>query len=1089
MNLQLSRLSLSVFVLFVVSSTNLLWGEAIALSLFIIHVGIEKFAYALLFDAGLRVVIANVYSVLQRRMENTWLWAGGGLVAIVGIWVGREILQDDATIGYIVIYLAYRILAQILRHYALSYLATHYVHAMNHRRDQLMQLIVGSRSITGILGVVLILLVTSVSESTLLNIWMIGIGVSVVIIIALGEFIQEPPDQEKTTEYIEAAAAEGPRIRQLSRLTQHGLVRWLTISALSVSFLTTMVLYRTVVVVEKELSGFSELIAFFSLVSALGSWITIQIEYRMLSNLLQQYNAGRLASVYPGVLGLSLISMFLIPIVPSAVLGDFSRKSLRQSLYSPIERLLYHALPAGEEALVRRLTNGLIEPLGAALASVLLILVATNTPLLLVGVGVSAFFLVAAQQSGFLYGETLASSLSAGQYRFLRQTAGEWELRDQTRTLQLIERLKVKDYTENELLLIAEVVSQSELEAGYEVLRQICMESPPNLQVELLPLVINGWSDRCSEPDNRELISLALGSEESALRRQAMRLIAVYPELDPDYEMARSLIDSDPEVSTVAASVLLRHPSHQIQYAARAQLRWLATSRNATTRVLAVTTLVKGSLNAFGEVIADLDVPQYLGDSSTRVRQAALPAATIDELIKAACDSSADVRTSAIVHLADKRFQGSRRRLTEVLEQAEKQLHDTGGVQINSTLGYWHLLVAVTSVSRQAGRRRQIEALESGFKHLEMLQMIVRTLEELNEPILDYLIQQIQNDYDDLLETIVDYLGAIFGKARMEAIVLTLQSNPALHHQQEQITAQRALQSFISPPFAEKFTLALQRDVRVLDHQHSVLPRVVFRILLEQIEEWRPVLTLYALSRLPVEKRQRWVDGELFTTSLEPLQKSSLDFIREAVRQILKASAEESEADSSIGFERELEGSVMLSTMERMLFLRNVSFFENLRLDQLRALARGCEEIAAVENQRIIKQGDAGDSLFIVVEGNVRIERRSEGEEHGVVLTRMGPSDVVGEISLLDGDVRTADVIAETSALLLSIHSDALNAALDDDPGIAMTMLRTMAQRVRRTTELLDIQMHQNVALTQAENGETPPIEDDKVKSEIADKV
>lgn len=1086
MNLQLSRLSLSIFVLFVVSSTNLLWGEAIALSLFIIHVGIDKFAFALLFDALLRVFIVNMYSVLQRRIDHTALWAGSGTIAIVGIGIGRQILQSHAASGYIIIYLSYRILAQILRHYALSYLATYYVHSMNHRREQLMKLIVGSRTLTGMMGVLLIPLAISVSEPELLNIWMIGIGVSVVVIIGLGEFIQETQDKEKTPELIEAAA-EGPNISHLTRLTQQGLVRWLTISAISVSFLATIVLYRTVVVVEKELDDFAELIAFWSLVSALGSWITLQVEYRMLSNLLHQYNAGRLASIFPGVLGVSLIGLFLIPAVPSAVLGDFSRKSLRESLYSPIERLLYHALPSGEEALVGRLTNGLVEPLGAALASVLLILVVSNTPLLLVGVGISVFFLVAAQRAGYLYGETLASSLSAGQYRFLRQTAGEWELRDQTRTLQLIDRLKTKNYTENELLLIAEVISQSELEAGYEVLRDICIESSPDLQVELLPLVIEGWSDKCSEPDNRELVSLALNSEESALRRQAMRLIASYPELDPDYEMARSLIDSDPEVSTVAASVLLRHPSHQIQYAARAQLRWFAKSRNASTRVLAVSTLVKGSLNAFGEVIAEIDVPQYLSDPSTRVRQAALPAATIKELIRAARDSSADVRASAIIHLSEKRFQGSRRQLWEALEKTEKRLESIGGIQIDVTLEYWRLLVALTSVNKQIGRRQLNTALDNGFQYLELLQMTVRTLEELNEPILDYLIQQLRNDYDDFLETIIDYLAAIVGTARMEAIVLTLQSNPALHNQQEQLKAQRALQSLITPIYAEKLTLALQRNVSVLTHQHSVLPKVIFRILLEQLEEWRPVLTLYALSRLPIEKREKWVDQALFEATLAPLQKSSLDFIREAVRQISKTLVEENETASATVLERELEGSVMLSTMERMLFLRNVSFFENLRLDQLRALARGCEEIAAVENQRIIKQGDPGDSLFIVVEGNVRIERRSEGEEHGVILTRMGPSDVVGEISLLDGDVRTADVIAETSSLLLSIHSDALNAALDDDPGIAMTMLRTMAQRVRRTTELLDVQMHQNVALTQGENGDE--VKQEQAKSEIADKV
>ncbi|NDJ86080.1 MAG: cyclic nucleotide-binding domain-containing protein, partial [Chloroflexi bacterium] len=188
---------------------------------------------------------------------------------------------------------------------------------------------------------------------------------------------------------------------------------------------------------------------------------------------------------------------------------------------------------------------------------------------------------------------------------------------------------------------------------------------------------------------------------------------------------------------------------------------------------------------------------------------------------------------------------------------------------------------------------------------------------------------------------------------------------------------------------------------------------------------------------------------------LTEMIRSKQDFIREGARQISKVLAGSIvlPGQSSAVVEQNRR-NLMLSTLERMLSLRYVSFFQSLGLDQLRALARGCEEFAATEGQAIIKQGEISYGLYIIVEGTVRVERASENDQK-VVLGRLGPSEVFGEISLLDEGVRTASVIAESPVLLLSIQRDALLLALEDDPQIAMTMLRTMAQRLRQNNELL----------------------------------
>jgi hypothetical protein len=228
------------------------------------------------------------------------------------------------------------------------------------------------------------------------------------------------------------------------------------------------------------------------------------------------------------------------------------------------------------------------------------------------------------------------------------------------------------------------------------------------------------------------------------------------------------------------------------------------------------------------------------------------------------------------------------------------------------------------------------------------------------------------------------------------------------------------------------------------------------KALLYQLDDWRPLITLYSVMNLPIEKRE-WLDWERAETLLRERMESPVVAIREASRfihQVLTGLCDINHLPTDYHEEAENEVA-MLSILERMIFLRNVSFFGDLRIDQLRALARVCDEIAVTEGKTIIEQGDVGDGLYVVVEGSVRVQRQVAGAKP-VYLFSLGVSEVFGEISLLDGGLRTADVVAETAVLMLGIKRDALDDALEDDPTIAMGMLRAMAERVRRSTETID---------------------------------
>ena len=107
-----------------------------------------------------------------------------------------------------------------------------------------------------------------------------------------------------------------------------------------------------------------------------------------------------------------------------------------------------------------------------------------------------------------------------------------------------------------------------------------------------------------------------------------------------------------------------------------------------------------------------------------------------------------------------------------------------------------------------------------------------------------------------------------------------------------------------------------------------------------------------------------------------------------------------------------------------------------------RILASGSERTFAA-GEAIVRRGEAGDDLFVVVDGTVRVER------DGRTLVSLGPGEFFGEIAVFDERPRSADVTAETRVRCIAISRDALRDALALEPEAAWAMLQVLASRLR----------------------------------------
>ena len=132
--------------------------------------------------------------------------------------------------------------------------------------------------------------------------------------------------------------------------------------------------------------------------------------------------------------------------------------------------------------------------------------------------------------------------------------------------------------------------------------------------------------------------------------------------------------------------------------------------------------------------------------------------------------------------------------------------------------------------------------------------------------------------------------------------------------------------------------------------------------------------------------------------------------------------------------------------------LQQTTIFGDLHDSALRQLAQVCLQRTYRRGQFLWYQGDPGDYLVVIVRGLVKVTVTSpRGDE--MLLVTLGPSEVVGELSVIDGGARSASVVALTPTTGIVIGRAPLIALMHRSPELLDVLLRSMGALVRRLTE------------------------------------
>jgi len=130
--------------------------------------------------------------------------------------------------------------------------------------------------------------------------------------------------------------------------------------------------------------------------------------------------------------------------------------------------------------------------------------------------------------------------------------------------------------------------------------------------------------------------------------------------------------------------------------------------------------------------------------------------------------------------------------------------------------------------------------------------------------------------------------------------------------------------------------------------------------------------------------------------------------------------------------------------------LKAIPLFQRIEASKLRLLAFTSERVRFAPGDLVVKQGDAADAAYIVLEGAAEV--LVDTPQGPLKVADLGRNDIVGEIAILTDVPRTATVRATAATTALRISKELFFRLVTEFPQIAVEIMRELAQRLDATT-------------------------------------
>jgi len=579
-------------------------------------------------------------------------------------------------------------------------------------------------------------------------------------------------------------------------------------------------------------------------------------------------------------------------------------------------------------------------------------------------------------------------------------------------------------------------------------------EQEPAVQVALIDMVSDA-----SNRQKAERLSRFLDAEDPEV---VARALEVASRLDPaaaaGIDFGRFLSGFGPKSTGYAAAALFqrnpeRHEDRIAQWldsaepdtiragviaagqAGRRRFAEALTRLTADDRTEAFRAEVIESLRRVGPLEDPSIFVPFLSDESSKVRYAALQATqvaddeTLSRVIDMVGDSSRKIRELAREKIETAPHQNTKM-LIEALNNPRRRVRE----QI------YEILESLNIRDLDAYRYVRGQAKES-YRCLAAAQRLSQ-FAPCDER--DLLIDHFRQKQQMILENALRVLAAQDGTGKMVIILRGILSSDAAQRSNGIEALDERLEKMVSKillPLLEPAdpAAALAEARRRLDVESAPQDDGIFLHQLLDSKDWVvQMLTLALIRRL-----------ELARITPEPVRRLTGSALR-GVRQQASAVLDQTEAK----MEKEPSMEQETTTSDKILLLRGIDIFEDLAVGELAAVASVTEEIDYPAEEIVIREGEAGEQMYLIIKGEVSVIK-AHGTEDELELDRIGEGDYFGEMALFEDIKRTATIRTEADSRLLILHKQEFTEIVREYPQIALEICKVLSGRIRHLHEKL----------------------------------
>jgi CRP-like cAMP-binding protein/HEAT repeat protein len=1081
-----------LYTLYFLLTLGSVWGETASEALFINEVGVDSYSLLYITEAVVILVLTVAYTAFVDRVNNARLLAAICIITAISLLITGFWLVPGPAIAFYLFYLIGRATRVLFTVHVWTYISDFYDTRTARR---LFPLIGSAGRVSGFLGgLALSFIVRAVHAENIPYIWIGLLVVGAWLTLSIPRWTREK------------AALSKPQGRAVGMLEnfrggwraiqESPLLQLLAFSATAMTLLLALLRFQTDFIFAQTYPNADELTAVVSLLKGLANAAALPFQLFWLTRIVNRIGVGWANLFYPvlAVCSYGLLGPFVL--LPLAVLGLFVRTAFLWGVRNPIDNMLYNAVPRAVKGRARAFVNGMLIPVATLLAGVILLPVPRGSVLpwhlFALGGVVGLGYLVAAWRTRAAYSQALVETLTAEDADLYRLAGTEWDAADRAALDQVLARLSEsadkRPGDAGATIFLAQLAYEIGDRDALPALSQVAAKCGPMVRAAILEIVGGAG---LADPQVRQLCTDGLADADPAVRRVALTVLEEQsgPEDLPLLALALDrLHDPDPGVRARAISLLLRSGDLYYLTAAAGALNELLTSDDPTLRALALSTLGEMGDPRFVRTLAP-----HLADPSESVRRAAalacaavastaapawVCALALEAAQQALSDPAEAVRLAAVQILARLASSQARPALLTALQDESVRVRESAR-QVLERMGAEAVDALETLLATESAHAR--EAAIVALLHLSAEQYRAQADAEIRDALrrtyhnlalvdalstLDFsgaaLAVHTLNDRNQaLLDHISRILAALHGRDAIHVIWRNLQASDT----RARANAVEALESLTSPRIARLVAplVSSTDSVKTKDaiaqaweelHLQPSDPASALETLLTGQDPWLAAIGLYLVSEAgqpglslldTPQLISRTHRQEVIAAALDSPDVLIAETAQHTARQLrLPAAAKEVPTMSE----------TTLSTIEKVIFLKEVSVFSEMTVAQLRALAGIAEEISFEDDAVIFREGDFGDTLYVVVSGRVGLERIAEGKSQSVArLATLESRQYFGEMSIFDQAPRSATAIAIGRPLLLSIRREPLIALVEGDPSLALELIGVLSQRLREANE------------------------------------